>query len=45
MRMGKNHGKRSKPRDWKKYYRLRILERVLILSLVSKIFDALLHIR
>ncbi len=35
--MGKNHGKRSEPRDWKKYYGFRILERVLILPLISKI--------
>ncbi|MGC8599950.1 MAG: hypothetical protein ACP5LX_02675, partial [Nitrososphaeria archaeon] len=38
--MGKNHGKRSKPRDWK-YDRFRILERALILPLISKIVDAL----
>jgi len=39
--MGKNHGKRSKPRGCKKYDRFRILERALILPLISKIVDAL----
>ena len=33
--MSKNHGKRSMPRDWKKYDEFRRLDEMLVLNIIS----------
>jgi Transposase len=39
--LSKNHGKRSTPRDWKKYDEFRRLDEMLVLNIISKAVNAL----
>ena len=39
--MSKNHGKRSMPRNWKKYYEFRMLDEMLVLNIISNAVNAL----
>jgi hypothetical protein len=39
--LSKNHGKRSMPRDWKKYDEFRRLDDMLVLNIISKSVNAL----
>ena len=39
--MSKSHGKRSTPRDWKKYDEFRRLDEMLVLNIISKAVNAL----
>jgi len=39
--LSKNHGKRSMPRDWKKYDEFRRLDEMLVLNIISKAVNAL----
>ena len=39
--LSKNHGKRSMPRDWKKYDEFRRLDDMLVLNIISKAVNAL----
>jgi len=41
MVLSKNHGKRSMPRDWKKYDEFRRLDDMLVLNIISKAVNAL----
>ena len=39
--LSKNHGKRSMPRDWKKYDEFRRLDEMLVLNIISNAVNAL----
>ena len=39
--LSKNHGKRSTPRDWKKYDEFRRLDEMLVLNIISNVVNAL----
>jgi len=39
--LSKSHGKRSMPRDWKKYDEFRRLDEMLVLNIISKAVNAL----
>ena len=39
--LSKNHGKRSTPRDWKKYDEFRRLDEMLVLNIISNAVNAL----
>jgi len=41
MALSKNHGKRSEPRDWKKYEEFRRLDEMLALYIISKLVNVL----
>ena len=40
--LGKSHGKRSMPRDWKKYGKFRRLDGMLVLNIISNVVNALI---
>ena len=39
--LSKSHGKRSTPRDWKKYAKFRRLDEMLVLNIISNAVNAL----
>jgi len=39
--LSKSHGKRSTPRDWKKYDEFRRLDEMLVLNIISNAVNAL----